>query len=80
MFRWVIKPSLTVEIMKGYFPSRGKVSTHTDDIFRKRFFNIIFRSLEEVAHKIHKLQEGHNQLYVLYIAITVLVLLLIRLR
>ncbi|MBN1906477.1 MAG: hydrogenase [Deltaproteobacteria bacterium] len=80
MFRWIIRPSLNVEIMKGYFPVKGKVSTHTDDIFRKRFFNPIFRFVEVVAHKVHKLQEGRNQLYVLYIAITVLVLLLIKLR
>jgi hydrogenase-4 component B len=80
MFRWVIRPSLTVEMIKNNFPAKGKVSTHTDDIFRKRFFNVIFRFTEDVAHKIHLLQEGRNQLYVLYIAITVLVLLLVKLR
>jgi NADH:ubiquinone oxidoreductase subunit 5 (subunit L)/multisubunit Na+/H+ antiporter MnhA subunit len=80
MFRWIIRPSLSVEIVKGYFPARGKISTHTDDIFRKRFFNVIFRFAEVVAHKVHKLQEGRNQLYVLYIAITLLLLLLIKLR
>ncbi|NLD36876.1 MAG: hydrogenase [Desulfatiglans sp.] len=80
MFRWIIRPSLTVELMKGIFPARGKISTHMDDIFRQRLFNSIFKFTEVIAHKVHKLQEGRNQLYVLYIAITLLLLLLIKLR
>ncbi len=80
MFRWIIRPGLNMEITKGFFPSKGKVSTHTDDIFRKGLFDTLFRFTEAVAQKIHMLQEGRNQLYVLYIAITVLVLLLVKLR
>jgi hydrogenase-4 component B len=80
MFRWLIRPTLFIEMIKSNFPAKGRVSTHTDDIFRKRFFNVIFRFTEDVAHKIHLLQEGRNQLYVLYIAITLLVLLLVKLR
>jgi hydrogenase-4 component B len=80
MFRWIIRPRLNVDITKGIFLLKGRVSTHTEDIFRKGLFNTIFRFTEGVAQRIHMLQEGRNQLYVLYIAITVLVLLLVKLR
>ncbi len=80
MFRWIIRPGINVEMIKEIFPNRGGVSTHTDDIFRKWLFNTLFRFTGWVAQRIHMLQEGRNQLYVLYIAITLLVLLLVMLR
>ena len=80
MFRWLVRPKLHVRFTKGFFPQKADLSSHTGDIFRQRLFSPIFRSLSELAQRIHGLQEGRNQLYVLYIAITILVLLLVKVR
>ena len=80
MFQWIVRPKLHAGIRKGLFPNYADLSSHTDDIFRKRLFAPIFRSISRMAQAIHVLQEGRNQLYVLYIAITILVLLLVKVR
>jgi formate hydrogenlyase subunit 3/multisubunit Na+/H+ antiporter MnhD subunit len=80
MFRWAVRPKLHTVISKRLFPHYAELSSHTDDIFRQRLFAPIFRWASELAQRIHVLQEGRNQLYVLYIAITVLVLLLVKVR
>jgi hydrogenase-4 component B len=80
MFRWVVRPRLHVRIRKGLFPQYAELSSHTDDIFREGLFAPVFKSISELAQRIHVLQEGRNQLYVLYIAITILVLLLVKVR
>jgi hydrogenase-4 component B len=80
MFRWVVRPRLHVGIRKGLFPHYADLSSHADDIFRQGLFAPIFRLISELAQRIHVLQEGRNQLYVLYIAITILVLLLVKVR
>jgi hydrogenase-4 component B len=80
MFRWVVRPRLHVRIRKGLFPHYAELSSHTDDIFREGLFAPVFKSISELAQRIHVLQEGRNQLYVLYIAITILVLLLVKVR
>lgn len=80
MFRWIVRPKLQIGIRKGLFPHYADLSSHTDDVFRKGLFSPIFRSVSHLAQGIHKLQEGRNQLYVLYIAVTILVLLLVKVR
>lgn len=80
MFRWLVCPMLHVLFEKGLFPQKAKISSHTDDIFRHNLFAPLFRFLSKLAQRIHGLQEGRNQLYVLYIAITILVLLLVKVR
>jgi hydrogenase-4 component B len=80
MFRWVVRPRLHVGIRKGLFPHYADLSSHAEDIFRQGLFAPIFRLISELAQRIHVLQEGRNQLYVLYIAITILVLLLVKVR
>ncbi len=80
MFRWLVRPRLHVLFTKGLFPQKADIASHTDDIFRRNLFAPLFRLLSELAQRIHGLQEGRNQLYVLYIAITILVLLLVKVR
>ena len=80
MFRWVLRPGLHAEISSGLFPETWELSSHTDDIFQKRLFTPIFGFISVLARRIHILQEGRNQLYVLYIAVTILVLLLVKMR
>ncbi|MBU3947343.1 MAG: hydrogenase [Proteobacteria bacterium] len=80
MFRWLVRPKLNVRFTKGLFPQHAEISSHTDDIFRRNLFAPIFKLIIELAQRIHRLQEGRNQLYVLYIAITILILLLVKVR
>lgn len=80
MFRWIVRPRLHVGIRRGLFPDYADLASHTDDSFRQGLFAPIFRSISALAQRIHALQEGRNQLYVLYIAITILVLLLVKVR
>jgi hydrogenase-4 component B len=80
MFRWLIRPRLHARIRKEYFPHYAELSSHTDDVFRQNFFAPLFKWAGALAQRIHGLQEGRNQLYVLYIAITILILLLVKVR
>ncbi len=80
MFRWILGPKVHSKIDKGYFPGSAALSTQTSDVFRKWFYTPLFKLVIESAHRVHKLQEGRNQLYVLYIAVTILVLLLVKVR
>jgi hydrogenase-4 component B len=80
MFRWMVRPKLHARIRNEYFLHYAELSTHTDDVFRQGLFAPIFKWAGELAQRIHGLQEGRNQLYVLYIAITILILLLVKVR
>ena len=80
MFQWVVRPKLHVKIGQELFPRKADLSSRSDDIFRQGLFDPLFRAVSEVARRVHVLQEGRNQLYVLYIAVTVLVLLLVKVR
>jgi formate hydrogenlyase subunit 3/multisubunit Na+/H+ antiporter MnhD subunit len=59
----------------GYFPQRGSFSSHTSDLFQKALFEPLFRRTAGILHRLLWLQNGIVQIYVLYIAITLIVLL-----
>jgi formate hydrogenlyase subunit 3/multisubunit Na+/H+ antiporter MnhD subunit len=80
MFRWVVQPRRHVRLDPGDFPRRGSLDTHTDDLFRRCLFEPIFRAVRAAACSLHGLQQGRNQTYVLYIAIVLLALLLVKVR
>jgi len=80
MFQWLVRPRLHARIRKEFFPHYAELSSHTDDPFRQGLFAPLFKWAEVLARRVHGLQEGRNQLYVLYIAITILVLLLVKVR
>ena len=77
MFRWILRPRLRVDAEEGDFPRRMDLASHTDDLFLRRLFAPLFRSVESLSRRLQCLQQGRNQLYVLYIAIVVIVLLLL---
>jgi NADH:ubiquinone oxidoreductase subunit 5 (subunit L)/multisubunit Na+/H+ antiporter MnhA subunit len=80
MFRWTLRPRLQVRMDKGDFPKQARLASHTDDLFRTHLFAPLFRSIANFSGRLHGLQQGRNQLYVLYIAVTVLLLLLLKVR
>ena len=50
--------------------------THTPDLFRRYVYEPLFVGVAWIASKLRWLQQGRIQLYVLYIALTILVLLI----
>ena len=80
MFRWLAHPRLHVYMGKGNFPQQAHLVSHTDDFFCRHFFEPGFKAVETLARCFHRLQQGRNQLYILYIAIVVLALLVLKVR
>ncbi|MBI5210506.1 MAG: hydrogenase [Elusimicrobia bacterium] len=64
----------------GYFPSGARFSTETPDLCREGIYEPAFHWLLKGALRMRVLQHGRVQAYVLYIALTLLVLLGWRLK
>jgi len=61
---------------RGLFPQHAEFHTHTDDPYQRYFFRPVFHGIGRAMASLRPLQQGKVQFYVLYIAITLLVLLL----
>ena len=53
-----------------------RLHTRTPDLFRRYVYEPLFLGIAWLASKLRWLQEGRIQIYVLYIALTILVLLI----
>lgn len=60
---------------EGLFPKHASLRTDTPDVFCERLLRPVFALLGWMALKLHRLQHGRMQLYVLYVALTLLILL-----
>ena len=76
LFRLFLQPRDEIHPLRGLFPKLAALHTHTPDLFRRYGYEPLFLAVAWVASKLRWLQEGHIQLYVLYIALTILVLLI----
>jgi formate hydrogenlyase subunit 3/multisubunit Na+/H+ antiporter MnhD subunit len=65
---------------RGYFPQEASLHTHGADVFRSHLYDPVFRGIEWLMLRTHGLQQGRVQMYLLYIALTLLVLLIGYLR
>ncbi len=63
-----------------YFPASASVATHTDDVCREKLYSPVFRGIARALSRLRWLQHGQVQIYVLYIAVTLLALLLWKLN
>jgi len=61
--------------VEGAFPENTDFYTHTDDAVKERVFAPVFRLVERWVAPIRRLQHGNLHGYLLYIAITLIVLL-----
>ncbi len=59
----------------GLFPRRASLETTTPDSFRERVFRPMFAEMDRLLSRFRRIQEGRVQVYVLYIALTLLALL-----
>jgi hypothetical protein len=75
-FSALLSPRATLSRPKGLFPRRASFEEEPSDPFRRRLFEPLFGAVEWVLARLRWIQHGRLQLYVLYIAVTLLVLLL----
>ena len=76
MFRHVLRPTLTRQLPSGPFPGRAHLTSRTHDIFMRFFYVPLFAMAQRLGQSLRWVQHGRNQVYVLYIAVTLLALLL----
>ena len=77
LFRLFLQPRDEIHPPRGLFPQQACLHTHTPDLFRRYVYEpAVPAALPGLASKLHWLQEGRIQIYVLYIAVTILVLLI----
>jgi formate hydrogenlyase subunit 3/multisubunit Na+/H+ antiporter MnhD subunit len=63
----------------GPFPEQARLSTETPDVFESRLIRPAFMVIGRLLARLHPFQHGRLQLYVLYIAAALLILLVWRL-
>jgi formate hydrogenlyase subunit 3/multisubunit Na+/H+ antiporter MnhD subunit len=76
LFGPLIRRWKTGGVENKVFPGRTKLEIGIDDIFEKYLWRPLFKSIAELASKFLWLQHGKVQIYVLYTALTLWVLLL----
>ncbi len=80
MFEVFLRPVVKWEKPVEIFPDYASFHTKTEDVFTRNLYGPIFHGVERLASMLRFLQGGRVQFYVLYIAVTVLVLLVLNLR
>jgi hydrogenase-4 component B len=76
LFRIVLRSQDDIRPPRELFPRDAALETHAPDLFRRYVYEPLFLAIAGVAARLRWLQEGRIQIYVLYIAITILVLLI----
>jgi hydrogenase-4 component B len=76
MYRVVLQPKKHLHSPEGIFPASASIETRTDDIFVRYIYAPVFAAITWTASNLHWLQRGYNQLYILYIVLTLLALLI----
>jgi hydrogenase-4 component B len=76
LFRLFLQPRDEIHEPRGLFPQQASLHIHTPDLFRRWIYEPLFVGIAWLASKLRWLQEGRIQIYVLYIALTILVLLI----
>jgi hypothetical protein len=80
LFDVALRTRRRIEPPHGLFPARAALSTDTPDIVSAYAFAPTFRWLGVALSKLRWIQHGRLNLYMLYIALTLLVLLVWKLR
>jgi len=75
-FRVLVRPRIQGEDVRNLFPKGARIETQTDDLVMKGIYVPFFHMVERFAARLRFIQEGRNQLYVLYLALTILTLLI----
>ncbi|MFA5206884.1 MAG: proton-conducting transporter membrane subunit, partial [Lentisphaeria bacterium] len=76
LFRGLLRPRLHSTRPKGLFPAPADFACTTPDVVQERYFRPFFRAARERLGTLCGFQEGRVQVYLLYLALTLLALLL----
>lgn len=80
MFDSFLRTKVKFDRPEGLFPGPARFHTQTGDIFQQGFYRPIFLGVQWLALRLRFLQAGRMQLYILYIALTLFILLIWNLR
>ncbi len=75
LFAAFLRTRQALHAPQGYFPRNASLDTDTPDVCSEHFYQPVFKAVAWLLARLRWFQHGHVQLYVLYIAITLLVLL-----
>jgi hydrogenase-4 component B len=75
MFRFPLGTRRRWTPLTAPFPTNAEFSSHTPDVFSEGVFRPVFAGIGSLLSRLRWLQHGRLQLYVLYVAVTLLVLL-----
>lgn len=76
LFKSLVRIRTSPPVLKDFFPDGGSYEAHPADIFREGIFAPLFKFIQKTAFAFRWLQNGSVHLYILYIAFTLLALLL----
>ena len=80
LFRWLLGARAKITAPPGYFPAQAALHTETPDLCHTNLYQPGFLKMNWAIAKLRWMQQGHVQLYVLYIALTLIALLAWKLR
>lgn len=75
LFRFLLRTRFAYAVIPGLFPRAASLATETEDLARARLYQPLFVSIGRSLSSLRWVQHGQVHLYVLYIALTLLVLL-----
>ena len=75
-FRLFVRNRETPVLPEGYFPGSASYSSDSGDPVLRLLFVPTFRWFDRMATRLNVIQHGHTHIYVLYVAATLVVLLL----
>jgi hypothetical protein len=78
-FRWLLGTHTRWNAITADFPAEAALATETPDALTKRIFAPGFKGIAALFSRLRWLQHGRLQVYVLYIAVTLLIVLVWRL-
>lgn len=76
LYRLVLRLRRRYTTPKGYFPNQSSFLSETPDVWQRVVYGPVFHRLAEWLSRLRLLQQGQVQLYVLYMAATLLALLI----
>jgi hypothetical protein len=80
MFAFFLQTHRKIHKPQGLFPTEASLHTHTEDVFSRKLFQPAFYGIERLLLSLHWLQQGRVQIYILYVAVTLIALLIWNLR
>ncbi|MBN1931874.1 MAG: hydrogenase [Desulfobacterales bacterium] len=79
-FRNILQTRNIVSPPHGLFPTKVSLTTKTPDVFEKKFYSPLFEGTKRILFGLRWIQQGRIQLYIAYIVITLIILLIWKVR